>query len=424
MAKKIVWHNEKRKVKDLIPNPKNPRKISESQTESLKKSLQKFNLCEIPVINTDNQLLAGHQRAKILQLLGRADEEIDVRIPNRKLSKKECEEYLLTSNAVTGSWDMELLKDFPIDTLLEVGFDDSELSEIWDNNIEIDEDNFNEDLELEKAKTTKIKIGDLFKLGSHYLICGNSHEKETLNKLMGTKKIDMVYNDPIYNIGVDYNKGIGGRAGYGGNVKDNKSDDEYKKFLKQGLENSLRHTNENCHIFSWCDQKFIWLLQILYQELGVKNERVCMWVKNGFNPTPNVAFNKAIEPCVYGTVNRPYLSPLCTKASEILNKEIGTGNRAMDDILDIFDIWLAKRDAGSEYNHSTQKPLTLHEKPLKRCTKPGDVVLDIYGGSGSTLLACEQLKRVCYTAEINPIFCQLIINRFESYVNTKAKKIN
>ena len=184
MAKKIVWHNEKRKVKDLIPNPKNPRKISESQTESLKKSLQKFNLCEIPVINTDNQLLAGHQRAKILQLLGRADEEIDVRIPNRKLSKKECEEYLLTSNAVTGSWDMELLKDFPIDTLLEVGFDDSELSEIWDNNIEIDEDNFNEDLELEKAKTTKIKIGDLFKLGSHYLICGNRHEKETLNKLI------------------------------------------------------------------------------------------------------------------------------------------------------------------------------------------------------------------------------------------------
>jgi DNA modification methylase len=88
------------------------------------------------------------------------------------------------------------------------------------------------------------------------------------------------------------------------------------------------------------------------------------------------------------------------------------------------DIWLAKRDIGSDYEHSAQKPLNLHEKPLKRCSKPGDIILDIYAGSGSTLLACEQLNRICYTAEINPIFCQLIINRYEKYANTKAKKLN
>ena len=90
----------------------------------------------------------------------------------------------------------------------------------------------------------------------------------------------------------------------------------------------------------------------------------------------------------------------------------------------MFNIWIAKRVAGIDMEHPTMKTPDLYQKALKRCTKPGDVVLDIYGGSGSTLLACEQLKRVCYTAEINPIFCQLIINRFESYVNTKAKKIN
>lgn len=165
-------------------------------------------------------------------------------------------------------------------------------------------------------------------------------------------------------------------------------------------------------------------MQTIYYELGLKNERVCFWFKGSFNPTPKVAFNKAVEHCCYATQGRPFLSKLSTKTSEILNKEIGTGNKAIDDILDILEIWIAKRDAGNTYSHSTQKPLSLHEKPLLRCTKPGDIVLDIYGGSGSTLLSCQQINRICYTSEINPIFCQLIINRFESYANIKAKKIN
>lgn len=412
-------------LSELNPAPYNPRKWSGEAIKKLTEGFKRFGIID-PIIcnsapNRKNIVIGGHFRLKIAKDLGYKEiPVVYVKIPDIEKEK----ELNLRLNKNTGDWDFELLKEFDIEMLLDVGFDDTDLSNIWDENLEIEDDDFDIEKEIEKAKSTNIKTGDLFQLGNHFLICGDSHIKETLDNLMKDKKATMAYNDPIYNIKLDYNKGVGGKANYGGNINDNKSDSEYKEFLKQGIENSLRHMEKDIHIFTWCDQRYIWLLQTLYQEFEIKNERVCLWIKNGFNPTPNVAFNKLIEPCVYGTIGRPYLSPLSTKACEILNKEIGTGNRTLDDILDIIDIWLAKRDAGTEINHSTQKPLSLHEKPLKRCTKPGDIVLDIYGGSGSTLLSCEQLKRICYTSEINPIFVQLIINRYEIYANQKAKKLN
>jgi DNA modification methylase len=107
-----------------------------------------------------------------------------------------------------------------------------------------------------------------------------------------------------------------------------------------------------------------------------------------------------------------------------LNKDIGVGNRAYDDILDIIDLWVVKRVNGSDQVHACEKPPSLYEKMLRRTTKPGDLVFDGYGGSGSSLIACEGLKRVCYTVEIFPLFAQIIINRYEKLTNTKAIKIS
>jgi len=95
----------------------------------------------------------------------------------------------------------------------------------------------------------------------------------------------------------------------------------------------------------------------------------------------------------------------------------------LTNIIDLFDIWLAKREAGQDYKHPTQKPTSLHEKPLKRCTKVGDVVLDVFGGSGSTLIACEQMKRTALLSELEPIFCQVIIDRWEALTGEKAVKL-
>jgi DNA modification methylase len=400
----------------------NPRKMTKKQEEDLTEGIKRYGIVDPLIANFNkerfNFLVGGHQRLKIAKKLGY--EEVPVVYLN--LTEEKEKELNLRLNRNLGEWDMDLLKEFDIDLLLDVGFDDADLSHIWDENLETEDDNFDEEKELEEIKKTDIKPGDLFALGKHLLLCGDSTQEDAVKMMMGKEKVDMIYSDPIYNIGVDYDKGIGGKKNYGGNINDNKKEEDYREFLRQTLSNGLSVCKKDAHIFYYSDQKYIGILQALYKELGIDNKRICLWIKNGINPTPQVAFNKCFEPVTYGTIGNPYLSPI-KNLSEILNKEIDIGNRTIDDILDMLDIWLVKRLPGQEYTHSTEKPITLHEKPLRRCTKVNDIVLDLFAGSGSTLMACEQLKRRCYTIEINPIFCQLVINRFEKLTGTKVKLI-
>jgi DNA modification methylase len=423
-TKTLSWHTEPRTVDDLVPHAKNPRSLSEKQRSDLEASITKFSLVEIPAINTDGTILAGHARVKVLKALGRGKEQIDVRVPSRKLTEKECEEYLLRSNRNTGSWDYELLQAFDTSFLLDIGFDEADLSNIWDDVLEIDEDGFKEEEELEKAKKTDIKLGDRFALGGHTLLCGDSTDEAVVKRLVGETKIDMVYVDIPYNIGLSYDKGLGGKASYGGEVNDKKTDTEYRAFVLALMKNALAVSAPDSHHFWYCDSRYVGMLQSLFAELGIAYKRTALWIKNGINPTPGVAMSKMYEPCVYGTRGKPFLSPKHTKLGEILNKDIGIGNATLDDIEDMIDIWLAKRDAGSDYEHPTQKPLTLHERPLTRCTKIGDTVLDLCGGSGSTLLACEQMKRRAFLVEKSPVFCQVILNRYEKFTGNKAKKLD
>jgi DNA modification methylase len=425
MSKKLVWHTEKRKVKDLIRYEKNPRILSPTQLEGLKRSLKKFDLAELPCINTDGTLVAGNQRVMVLSLLGREDEEIEVRVPNRSLSEKEFKDYLLTSNRSGASWDFEkLARDFDLDELLTAGFDSFDLSNIFDDNLEVDDDDIDLEKELKEAQKTDIKSGDKFSLGKHVLICGDSTKKETVTELVGSERIDLINIDFPYNIGVDYSSGLGGKQNYGGQTDDSKSDPEYREFLTSILRNALSVTKNDCHVFTWLDEKYIGMMQEIHKTLGISFKRLCLWAKGSHNPTPQVAFNRAVELCMYSTKGKPFLSSKVKNLTEFQNKEIGTGNRLLDDIMDIFQIWLAKRLPSSEYEHSTMKPPTLYEKSLRRCSKPGDTVLDLTAGSGSLMVACEALKRRAYLAEVEPIFCQLILNRFSKLSNEKIIKIN
>jgi DNA modification methylase len=423
---KLAWATERRRVNDLLPYEKNPRKITDKQMEDLKESLEKFNLAELPAINLDGKIVAGHQRIKALQLLGRGEELIEVRTPNRKLTPNEFRQYLLTSNRSGGTWDFEILaSDFDIDTLLMSGFDSTDLINIFDDSLEVSDDNFDEEKELEKAKDTDIKVGDYFALGRHRLICGNALDLDVVEKLMGNIRADMINDDPPYNIGLSYDKGVGNNAKYGGTTNDSKSNVEYEMFLNTLMANALSVSKLDAHVFFWCDERYVWMLQELYKEHDIDSKRLCIWIKDNASPTPNVAFNKVTEYCVYGTRGKTYLSEKVKNLNEILNKEATSGNRLSDDILDMLNIWLVKRLPSQEYAHPTQKPPTLHDKALRRCSKPGDIVLDLTAGSGSILSACEQLKRTAYLCEMEPIFCQLIINRFKNISpNEKVTKLN
>lgn len=410
-------------VSKLLPATYNPRKWNEEAIRQLTESIKRFGLVDPIIVNGAkkrfNIVIGGHFRLKVAKDLEYKEvPAVYVNIPNIEKEK----ELNLRLNRNTGEWDFELLKNFEIETLLDVGFED-DLSAIWDENLSVEDDNFDFEKEIEKIKIPKTKPGDLIKLGNNLLLCGDSTKLEDVQRLVGKEKIDMVYCDSPYNISLDYNKGIGGKAQYGGTTNDKKSDSEYKEFLKKTLENALAVSKPDCHMFYYCDESNIWLIQTLYQELGIDNRRVCLWVKNSQNPTPQIAFNKAYEPCVYGTRGAPYLAKNVTNLNEILNREVGTGNRLPDDILDLFNIWLVKRLPGQDYEHPTQKPPSLHEKALRRCTKPGDTVLDLFGGSGSTLISCEQLKRRAFLCEIEPIFCDVIINRFKELTGKEPEYV-
>lgn len=401
----------------------NPRFIDDGEYANLVKSIKIHSIVQPLLANSNperaNVLIAGHQRLRASKEAGLKT----VPVIYLNLSLEQEKALSLRLNRIGGKFVDELLRaNFDIELLLETGFDDGDLGAIWNDQLEIEDDNFDEKKAVKEALATDIKPGDMFTLGEHKLICADSTDPEAIKKLAGDLKADMLYVDPVYNIDLDYNKGVGQKAGYGGTTEDKKPDHEYRNMLSSFLRNSLDVMKDDAHAFMFCDQNYVGMVQSLMAEHELTNRRVCLWIKNGFNVTPQVAFNKAYEPCVYATRGKPYLSET-HNLTEILNRDIATGNRATDDIIDIFDIWLAKRDAGQSYMHPTQKPLSLHEKPLKRCTKIGDVVLDVCGGSGSALLACEQLKRVALISEIEPVFCQVIINRWEEMTGRKAVKL-
>jgi DNA modification methylase len=402
-------------INSLRPAPYNPRKWDEAAKENLRESIRRFGAVDPLIVNSapnrKNVVIGGHFRLETMKELGFTEVPVVyLSIPSIRREK----ELNMRLNRNTGEFDLEKLKSFDADFLLKIGFDDSDLASVWDDALEAEDDQFDVDAALKRIKKPKSKLGDLYEIAGHRIICGDATDRDVVHRLVGRKKINMLYSDPPYNIALDYGSGISTKGKYGGKTDDRKTDEEYRTFLSDALANGLSACGVDCHVFTYCDQKYIGLLQSLYVELGVDFKRVALWIKNNFNMTPQVAFNKCYEPVIYGTHGRPYLSPRSQNFTEILNREIGCGNRTIDDILDILDIWLCKRLPAQDYEHPTAKNPVLHERPLRRCTKPGDNVLDLFGGSGSTLIAAHQMKRRCFLVEWDPVFVDVILQRFEA----------
>lgn len=413
-SQKLVWNAEIRLVENLVIWNENPRTITEVAFLKLVKRIKERGFHSSIIIDTDSTILSGNQRKTALEHLG--IQEVNVLVPNRKLTDDERKKIALESNLNDGEWDYSALKSFELGTLVDVGFDAISLAKFWDEDNEVQDDIFDVEKELKKITDPKTKLGDVIRLGNHKIICGDSTKQETLSRLFKTEQASMIYSDPVYNIHIDYDGGFTGKKGYGGNVNDTRTFEEYKTFIRDSLQCALSVSHQNIHVFYWCDSVYIGLIQEIYRSLGVVNKRVCLWLKNNQNPVPKVAFNKVYEPTVYGVRGKPYLAENITNTHEVLNKESGTGN----ELLEFTDVWTSKRLASKDYEHATSKPPTLHEKAIKRCTKPNDIILDSFLGSGSTLLAAEQLGRRVYGCELEPRFCDLIIKRYEALTGNKA----
>ena len=433
--------SQKNKVSDLrqkivyvpidILNPAtyNPRKHSERQMQSLMESIRKYWLVDPIIVNNTperkNIVVWGHFRLEASKALGIKE----VPVLYLSLSMEREQELNLRLNQNTWDWDFDLLKNLDVDMLLDIWFDNTELSSMWDNMLWVEEDDFQTEKELEALWEPQSKLGDIYALGNHRIMCWDSTKSEDVDKLISSLpwaswNIPMLYFDPPYNIWISYNGWVSNKKQYGGKkTNDSKTPEAYRAFITKAFTNWLTHATPDTHVFCWCDPNFIWWVQSIYRDLQIEPRRVCMWVKNNMTATPQSPFNRGYEPCVYWSRWKPYISPDMRNLTEVLDKEVWVWNRVLEDIIDLFDLWLAKRLVVGNYEHPTEKPATLSEKPLKRCTKVGDIVLDLFGGSGSTLIACEQLKRTAIIMEHEPLFIDLIIKRYEKFTNSNATKI-
>lgn len=409
-------------VTNLNPSEYNPRKHTKEQADQLKESIKRFGLVDPIIANSapgrQNIVIGGHFRLETAKELKIAEVPVVfVNIPDIEKEK----ELNVRLNKNTGEFDFEKLKQLDFDLLLDIGFGQKELDDIWDNKLNKKE--FVPEVEIEKIKNPTTETGDIIEMDGCRLICGDSTLPETLHKLFGDERASMIMSDPIYNISVDYNSGIGGKQNYGGKVDDNKTDREYEEFLRKSMVAALTVTKDNAHVFYWSDQAYIWLIQTLYREFGIINRRVCLWLKNGQNPVPGVAFNKCYEPCTYGTRGKPYVVKGVNDLNEVMNSDMTTGNDLLQQAQDHLTVWMTKRLSGNMYEHSTMKPPEVYEKAIRRCTKMNDIILDSFSGSGSTIMAGIKLKRKVYAVEIEPTFCDLTMRRYEALTGKKAKVI-
>jgi DNA modification methylase len=401
--------------------------MSPEEREQLERSITEFGAVVPVVLNIGsraNTIIGGEQRIAIYADLGYT--EVECMIPSRELTLEEERELNLRLNKNTGSWDEELLKAFDLEELLNVGFSDDELQDFFDD-VEIAEDEYDVDKALEEmAEEPRAKLGDIWQLGQHRLLVGDSTDPEQVSKLMDGAKAHFVYLDSPYNIGLSYDKGTSKSKNYGGQhsaKKDSLSDEEYHNFLKASISTAATIALPDSHFLYWCDSKYIGDIQTIYKEHEITFRRMCYWVKNNQNVTYKVAFNRVHEPAVYGTIGKPHLNNAYKNANEILNQDVSSGNQLHDEILDMLDLWLVKRDDVQSYLHPTQKPVGLSEKPLRRCTAPGHVVFSGFGGSGSDLIACEQLNRKWYGVELDPVFASVIIDRWEKFTKLTAVRL-
>lgn len=420
---KMNWSTQKRKINDLIPYSANPRQMTEKQVEDLKKSLEKFDLVEIPAINTDNTILAGHQRLRIMQLLGRGEESIDVRVPDRLLTPEEVQEYNIRSNKNTGGWDFEILANsFELEDLIAWGFTDEELSIEFDKIKKAEEDDFDPNKAREEIGSSPMtQRGDIYQLGDHRLMCGDSTNTEELDRLMNGERAAMVFTDPPYNIGYDGNVNKDGIKSEKRKILNDKmTSDQFYQFLLGFCRNALRVTDGGFYICMSNSQ--LHTIQQAFTEGGGHWQTFCFWAKHAFILSGN-DYQHQSEAILYG------LSEQEAKKAEENGEDIDAlpimygwakhnwyGGRKQG------DVWMFDRPRKSAL-HPTMKPVALCGKAISNSSKIGQIVLDLFGGSGSTLIACEQLSRQCRMMELDPIYCDVIVKRWEKYTGEQARLI-
>ncbi len=378
-------------VNDLIPYIRNARTHSESQIAQIAASIKEFGFLSPILIAEDNTILAGHGRLAAAQKLGLKQVPC---VKENYLTETQRRAYIIADNrlSLNAGWDDEMLAielselqdvDFDLDLL---GFDESELASIFEDGKEVEDDDFDVTEELNKPSFSK--VGDIWTLGRHRLICGDSTKEETYKRLMDGKKANLVVTDPPYNVNYE---------GSAGKIKnDNMDNDKFYNFLLDAFSNMEKVMADDASIYVFHADTEGLNFRKAFNDAGFYLSGCCIWKK------PSLVLGRSPyqwqhEPCLYGWKKKG-------------KHQWYSGRKETT----IWEFEKPKKNA----DHPTMKPIPLLAYPITNSSMSNTLILDPFGGSGSTLIACEQTERSCYTIELDEKFCDVIVKRYIEQVGT------
>ena len=375
-------------LEELRPATYNPRKKlkpGDKEYEKIKNSIQEFGYVEPIIVNYDMTVIGGHQRLTVLRDLGyTAAQCVVLHIEDENKVKA----LNIALNKITGAWNEQLLADLLVDlqsvdfNMDLTGFEAPEIEQLFSkvHNKKIKEDDFDVDAELQKPPVSK--LGDLWLLGKHRVLCGDSTLPDTYTTLMEGVRANMVLTDPPYNVNVEESAG---------SIKnDNMPDEDFYKFLFAAFVNMEQSMASDASIYVFhADSKGL-IFRRAFEDAGFYLSGCCIWKKNtlvlGRSP-----YQWQHEPCLFGWKKG--------------GKHQWYSDRKQT------TIWEYDRPRASK-DHPTMKPIALMAYPIQNSTMSNCIVLDPFLGSGSTLLACEQTGRICYGVELDPKFVDVIVKRY------------
>ncbi|MGE0227606.1 MAG: site-specific DNA-methyltransferase [Dehalococcoidia bacterium] len=394
-------------IDSLRPDPANPRRISESELEALTRSLREFGFVQpVLVRREDRTVIGGHQRLLAARRLGVKT----VPVVYLDLSVERARLLNVALNKISGAWDEELLarlladlQDVPDIDLTLTGFEADELSKLLKSLDRRERreraEHFDLDEALEQAKREpRTKPGDLWLLGEHRLLCGDSTDPAVVGRLLGTERAQVAFTDPPYNVAFGDHGGQQRGSRKRRIANDAMPPEQWEAFCRGWAMNLFSHVDGAVYV-SMSTKEWATVSRVL-EEAGGHWSDTIIWAKDRF-VLGRADYQRQYEPIWYGW------------RESTAHHWCGDRNQG--------DVWQIERPSDSPL-HPTMKPLELVERALKNSSREGDRVLDLFLGSGTTLIAAERTGRVCFGLELDPTYCDVIVARWEAFTGGRATK--
>ena len=410
-------------IEQLKPYEKNAKIHTPEQIEQIKKSIQEFGMNDpIGIWGKDNLIVEGHGRLQACKELGMKEVPV-IRLDD--LTDEQRRAYTLVHNQTTMNTGFDLdvlneeLENLSID-MTEYGFDS-----ISEEDVELEEDGFDFDDDGEPKKEAKSKRGQIYKLGNSILMCGDSTNADDVGKLMNGNVADMVVTDPPYNVAIHNSDGMTIE-------NDDLNNEQFKQFLHGAFANLSASLKPGGAFYIWYASREHINFEQACIDNGLSVREQLIWVKNAM-VLGRQDYQWRHEPCLYGWKEGDghYFIYDRTQTT-VFEKPADFDKMSKDDTVKLLKkiysevpSTIIHEDKPTHNNiHPTMKPVNLIARLIKNSSEKGDSVLDLFGGSGTTLIVCEELGRKCYMMEYDPIYVDAIIERYEEYTGKKAKLIS